>query len=158
MACRACLWTILHVPLPAGWREPNVLFAANTVILVVIIAAVISALRFRSGSRLQASAGGPFLVLSGPTLECFYTNCKREVPQFLFLTAALGLLAGLSRAHRLVRRILLGSSLCVVLLIAACTKETTLALPAVAAGWAIIGRWRLPAQDQRSPSHTAGPN
>lgn len=128
---------------------PRAFFLANTIILAFITATIISFVRFRGGTGLQASASGVFFVLSGPVLENFYTNGKREVPQMFLLMSAILLLIASAAAEKRWLRILGALGTFVFLLLSCLTKEPTLVMAGIAIFWLLTQYLPLSADGDR---------
>ena len=115
-------------------------FVANAVVLAAVTAMLIRLVRLRGGTPLQAWAAGMFFVLSSAAVECFYTLSKSEPPQLLWIMITLLLVHASSRSAGRLRPGLLLAAAAGTLLAAATTKETTLAMVPISAGWLLVGR------------------
>ncbi len=115
--------------------RPLFFFVANSLLLAATALALVYFMRWRGASGLQAGATGLFFVLSGPTIENFYTLSKAEPLQVAMSVIGLALLAGMNR-HRIwhARALLLMASAGAFLL-ACCSKETSVALLSISVGW-----------------------
>jgi hypothetical protein len=123
-----------------GWANALIFLLTNAVALIVTTACIVSFVKYRGGSHLQAGAAGILFVLSAPTLETYYTNSQEGVPQFIFIGVALVLLASYSSATTPLRRRLIAVAMFFAFLAANCSMETSVVMSAVALGW-LVSRW-----------------
>jgi hypothetical protein len=123
-----------------GGANALIFLLANTVTLLIITACIVSFVKYRGGSQLQAAAAGILFVLSAPVLETFYTNSQEGAPQFTFIGVAFVLLAKHSTDATPARRQLIAVGMFLAFLAANCSMETSVAMSAVALGW-LVSRW-----------------
>ena len=139
-----------------GGTNPLWFYVANAVVLLVITGSITSFVWYRTSSMIQASSAGMLFVLSGPTLESFYTNSKQGPPAVALLAMSLLLLVAHSTAQNHSARVLAGIGMFLALLAANCTMETSVVVAGIAIAWAVSARLGLPAAgDKLSPSSTA---
>jgi hypothetical protein len=145
-------WLYYSVVYWLGWANPLIFYLANAVSLIVIVVTLVSFMRFRGASVLQASAAGILFVLCGPALESYYTNSQEGCPQLALIGTSFVLLAAYSVAKVPAWRFLISLCLFLVYLGANCAMETSVAMAGVAIGWAVSARLRLSAVDDRLTS------
>ena len=130
----------------AGQSAPG-FYVANAAILAALIIGIMLLVRSAGGSLSESALAGGLLLLSGATVEAFYTLSKAEPLQTLCLVWSMyfAVRSGASRlgsaawaAHALASGLLL--------LTATAAKETTVVVFPVAVAWSVTaamsGRWR----------------
>ena len=138
--CPAFVLFVAVVHTIVGTR-PLLFFAVNVVVFAAITAALIGLMRLQGGTRLQAWAAGMFFVLSGASVESFYTLSKAEPLQLMWIVIALLLVGRSARVPGRARSVTLFATATVALLLASATKETTIVLVPISLGWLVVA-WR----------------
>jgi hypothetical protein len=119
--------------------RPLGFFAVNVLLFAGLLATLARLVRLGGGTRGQAAAAAALLALSGPAIETFYTIAKAEPLQMTWVGLSLlaaAHAAGQPRGARLGG----GAIAAAALLLAHATKETTVALVPIAAGWLAVER------------------
>jgi hypothetical protein len=142
-------WLYNFLIYQVGGANPFLYFVANYLALASITAGVIWFVRYRGGSRFQAWAAGMFLVLSGPTIETYYTLSKAEVPQLLCLMMSLLIITRYTPTTNRQKKFMVIMLTTVTLLLALLSKETSLAILPISVGWLIVGLLRFDAAEDK---------
>jgi hypothetical protein len=131
-----------------GGPNPFWFFLANVLLWGFITFALIRLMRSAGRSRFMSAAAGLFFVLSGPTVESFYTLSKPEPLQLALLLASLLLLApyGRQRSRWAKGGLIAGAWLAI--LFADLTKETSLVMIPISLAWLILAWRQRPTEGQ----------
>jgi hypothetical protein len=123
-----------------GGKSPFWFYAANTLALVLIVAAMILLVRAIGGSSLQAFLAGLFFVLAGPVVESFLT-LKGEVFQLTLMLFSLLAALLYKRARTRGRKAGVVGLTTALLLLADMTKETAIVLLPISLAWYLLARF-----------------
>jgi hypothetical protein len=130
--------------------RPLALFAVNTLLLAALLALLSRLVRLGGGARRETAVAAVVFAASGPTVETFYTLSKAESLQLAWIALALLAAAGAAGARAVAGRVALAGAATTALFAAYATKETTVALLPIFAGWLVVehasaepsARWR----------------
>lgn len=131
-----------------GGPNPFWFFFANVLLWAFITFALIRLMRSAGGSRSVSVAAGLFFVLSGPTIESFYTLSKPEPLQLAWLMASLLLLARYPQRNGWWAKAGLIAGAWLAILFADLTKETSLVMIPISLAWLILARRQRPTEGQ----------
>lgn len=133
-------WLAYSLLVAAVGVQPLAFFAANVLLLAVLLALLAHLVRSTGGTPGQAAVAMVVFAVSGPAIETFYTLSKAEALQLLWIGLSLLAAAAAARAESPVRRaglLTLATAACVL---AYATKETSVVLVPIALGWLLLER------------------
>jgi hypothetical protein len=140
---RPTYWLLpIGIDLLAG-KDPFWFYLANTVLLSATVVGLIWLVRLTGGSRVRSALTGLLFAVAGPVVESYYTLSKGEAIQAACLVASLVLITYWARAQTRLTRVGWWLAVLLALLLAVGSKETGLAILPIAAGWLVLGGWRL---------------
>src|SRR5882672_10219501 len=118
--------------------RPLAFFTLNVVLLAGLLMLLARVVRVSGGTPLQAAIAVMLLAVCGPAIEAFYTLSKAEPLQMAWIGASLLATAASASEPRWWRRATLVTLAAAALVLACATKETTVVLIPVSAGWVAI--------------------
>lgn len=137
-------------------EQPVWFFLLNTLVLCLTVAALIAFLRKQGANPWQVWLAGLLFVVSGATVENFFTLSKGEWLQVMFIASSLFVVTVYSPASVLWYKVLVVSSASLLLLCGTLSKETSVVILPVSATWVAFGwlwarrtsisllTWRIP--------------